>query len=200
MNARPSAGAPVRGRRKRQSDSRRPAAWTAGVDARPNDGSADSDAESPFRSVGFTISTTGYALQRRFRELLKPLGLDPRELALLQSLAATEGVTQQAIANRIGVPPSRMSTLVDGLEERGLLERRRSRESRRAHALYLTPEGVELLGRAFAVAVEQEQHLTSRLSGEQREQLLELLTLVGTQVGIPPGVHPGMGHSALADE
>ena len=43
--------------------------------------------EAPFRSVGFTISTTGYVLQRQFRELLRPLALDPRELALLQNVA-----------------------------------------------------------------------------------------------------------------
>ena len=156
--------------------------------------------EAPFRSVGFTISTTGYVLQRQFRELLRPLALDPRELALLQNVATTEGVTQQVIAERIGVPASRMTGLVDVLEQRGLLERRPNPDNRRAHALYLTAEGRELLGRAFAVAIEAEQRLTSELTNAQREQLLELLTLVGTQIGIPAGVHPGMGHPALADE
>lgn len=156
--------------------------------------------ERPFRSVGFTISTTGYAIARRFRELLEPLGLEPREFALLRTVAASEGVTQQAISERMGVAPSRMVAFVDSLERRRLLERRPNPDDRRARALFLTPDGRELLGRAFAVAVEHEQRLCGELSAEEREQLLDLLARVGVQVGIPPGVHVGMGHSAMADE
>jgi DNA-binding MarR family transcriptional regulator len=172
--------------------------WPGGLV--PVDGVDAPRPDRPFRSVGFTISTTGYALARRFREALAPLGLEPREFALLRSLAASEGVTQQAIANQMGVAPSRMVALVDSLEERGLLERRQKPDDRRARALYLTPAGRELLGRAFAVSVRQEEQLTSDLSGEEREQLLDLLSRVGIHVGIPRGVHAAMGHSALADE
>jgi DNA-binding MarR family transcriptional regulator len=156
--------------------------------------------ERPYRSVGFTVSTTGYAIARRFRELLAPLGLEPRDFALLRSVASTEGVTQQSVAERMGVTPSRMVAFIDALEMRGLLERRQNPEDRRARALFLTDDGRELLGRAFAVAVEHEQRLTSGLEEGERDHLLELLGRVGAQVGIPPGVHAGMGHSAMADE
>src|SRR5205823_14821673 len=78
------------------------------------------------QSVGFTISTIGYALAQAFRELLEPLGLEPKVFALLASVASTEGVTQQAIAERMRVAPSRMVAFVDSLEERGLLERRQN--------------------------------------------------------------------------
>jgi DNA-binding MarR family transcriptional regulator len=150
--------------------------------------------------VGFTISTTGYAVARGFRELLAPLELEPREFALLRTVATSEGVTQQAIGERMGVAPSRMVAFVDALEQRGLLERRQNPDDRRARALFLTPAGRELLDRAFAVAVEHERNLSGELSAEEREQLLDLLERVGVQVGIPRGVHAVMGHSALADE
>jgi DNA-binding MarR family transcriptional regulator len=156
--------------------------------------------ELPSQSLGFTLSTTGYAISRRFREVLEPLGVHPREFAVLQAVARTEGGTQQAIAERVGVPASRMVALVDSLETRGLLERRQNRDDRRARALHLTPHGRELLGQAFAVAVEQEQRLTSDLTDDEREQLLHLLARVGVHVGVPPGVHPGMAHAGLADE
>jgi DNA-binding MarR family transcriptional regulator len=146
------------------------------------------------------VSTTGYAIARRFRELLAPLGLEPREFALLRSVASTEGVTQQAIAERMGVAASRMVGLVDTLEARGLIERRQNPDDRRARALFLTDDGRALLERGFAVAVEHEERLTSELDEAEREQLLELLGRVGPQVGVPRGVHAGMGHSALADE
>ena len=152
------------------------------------------------QSVGFTISTIGYALARAFRELLEPLGLDPKVFAMLASVASSEGVTQQAIAERMRVAPSRMVAFVDSLEERGLLERRQNPDDRRARALYLTQSGRDLLGRAFARAAEHEKRLTSDLSDEERRRLLDLLARVGAHVGIPTGVHAAMGHSALADE
>jgi DNA-binding MarR family transcriptional regulator len=162
-----------------------------GVDAVP---------EQAFRSVGFTISTTGYAIARRFRELLAPLGLEPRDFAMLRTVGTSEGVSQQAIAERMGVAPSRMVAIVDALEQRGLLKRRQNPDDRRARALFLTPKGRKTLERAFAVAVEHEKRLCSDLTDNERQQLLDLLSHVGTQVGIPPGVHVGMGHSAMAEE
>ncbi|MGH2879628.1 MAG: MarR family transcriptional regulator [Solirubrobacteraceae bacterium] len=57
----------------------------------------------------------------------------------------TPGASQQAIGERLQIPPSRMVAFVDALEQRGLLERRANPEDRRARALYLTDEGRELL-------------------------------------------------------
>jgi DNA-binding MarR family transcriptional regulator len=119
---------------------------------------------------------------------------------LLHSVATTEGVTQQAIAERMRVPASRMVAFVDSLEQRGLLERRPNPDDRRARALFLTHEGRELLRRAFAVPIEQEQLLTRDLSDHERSQLLNLLSRVGMQVGVAPGIDPSMGHTGLADE
>jgi DNA-binding MarR family transcriptional regulator len=162
--------------------------------------SGSENSSVPFRSVGFTISTTGYAIARRFRELLAPLGLEPKDFALLRGVAAAEGISQQAIGERMGAAPSRMVAFVDSLEKRGLLKRRQNPNDRRARALYLTAKGRKALERAFAVALEHEQRLCGNLSPQERQQLLDLLGRVGVQVGIPPGVHAGMGHSAMADE
>ena len=154
----------------------------------------------PFHSVGFTVSTIGYAVARRFREILAPLELEPREFALLRAVSASEGESQQAIGERLQIPPSRMVAFIDGLEQRGLLERRLNPDDRRTRALHLTDAGRDLLGRAFAVAVAHERDLCADLSDDEREQLLSLLERVGARIGLPPGVHAAHAHSALADE
>src|SRR6516164_7561506 len=103
-------------------------------DPAPADDLAAERVARPSRSVGFMISTTGHAISRQFRELLAPLGLETRDFALLRSVATSEGVTQQAIGERMGVAPSRMVAFVDSLEQRGLLERRQNPDDRRARA------------------------------------------------------------------
>ncbi len=152
--------------------------------------------ETSFRSVGFTISTTGYVIGSRFTELLAPLGLEPREFALLRAVSATEGQSQQALGERLGIPASRMVAHIDGLQARGLLDRRPNPEDRRAHALYLTDAGRELLQRALAVAIGHERALGANLSTDEREQLLALLGKVGAALG----VESGHAHSALRDQ
>jgi DNA-binding MarR family transcriptional regulator len=165
---------------------------------RLQDVTASPDSNPPFRSVGFSVSTTGYAVARRFRELLAPLELEPREFALLRAVSASEGESQQAIGERLQIPPSRMVAFVDALEGRRLLERRLNPQDRRARALHLTDDGRELLARAFEVAVAHERDLCADLEEDEREQLLDLLQRVGERLGLPPGVHAA--HSALADE
>ncbi|MGP0100567.1 MAG: MarR family winged helix-turn-helix transcriptional regulator [Solirubrobacteraceae bacterium] len=157
--------------------------------------------DAPFRSVGFSLSSIGYAVARRFRETLAPLALEPREFALLRAVGVAEGISQQAAGERLQIPPSRMVAFVDALEARQLLERRHDARDRRKRALYLTPEGRQLLERALELATGFERHLCARLSDAEREQLLELLLLVGVQLGVPPGAHAAhLDAAACADE
>jgi DNA-binding MarR family transcriptional regulator len=147
------------------------------------------------------VSTTGYAIARRFREILAPLELEPRDFALLRAIGAAEGSSQQALGERMRILPSRMVAFIDALQARGLLERRPNPEDRRSHALHLTEDGRSLLGRAFALAVGHERDLCADLSNDEREQLLDLLQRVGLRLGLSAGVHAAHeGHSALADE
>src|SRR6185312_9344260 len=105
---------------------------------------------APFKSVGFTLSNLGFAVAAGFRAKLEPLGLEPRDFALLRAVGAAEGLTQQAIGERLHVPASRMVAFIDSLQERGLLERRAHPSDRRARALYLTTDGRSLLAEAYA--------------------------------------------------
>jgi DNA-binding MarR family transcriptional regulator len=159
------------------------------------------ESAAPFlHSVGFTLSTIGYAVASRFAEILAPLGLEPREFALLRAVQATEGQSQHTIGERLRIPPSRMVAFIDALEVRRLIERRSNPSDRRARALHLTADGRDLLDRAFVEAVAHERNICGDLSEDEREQLLELLSRVAVRLGLAPGVHAAMGHSALADE
>lgn len=160
---------------------------------------ADTDAP-PFRTVGFKLSSFGYAVSRRFRQTLAPLRLEPREFALLRAVAAQEGRSQQAIGETLQIPASRMVAFVDALEGRQLLERRTNPQDRRARALHLTEQGRELLGRAMTAALAMERELCADLSAAEREQLLDLLQRVGDQLGLRSAGHAAHVHSGFSDE
>ncbi|HEV3047640.1 MAG TPA: MarR family transcriptional regulator [Solirubrobacteraceae bacterium] len=150
------------------------------------------------QAVGFMLSSIGYAVSRRFHQMLAPLELEPREFALLRAVGAAEGRSQQALAEHLQIPPSRMVAFVDALERRGLLERRHNPLDRRARALHLTDAGRELLGRALELAFALERDLCAELSAEERGQTMVLLARVGARLGLPAG--GSHAHAALADE
>ncbi len=154
----------------------------------------------PFHSVGFTVSSVGYAVGRRFHQTLAPLELEPREFALLRAVGAAEGQSQQAIGERLQIPASRMVAFVDALQARGLLERRHNPQDRRTRALHLTGKGRKLLARAFVLAAELESDLCAGLSRAERDRLLELLWRVGVRLGLSEGAHAAHAHAALAEE
>jgi DNA-binding MarR family transcriptional regulator len=165
----------------------------------PGEGAGGPQDSVPFRSVGFTVSSIGYAVSRRFRQTLAPLDLEPREFALLRAVGAAEGQSQQAIGERLQIPPSRMVAFVDALEGRSLLERRHNPLDRRTRELHLTAAGRELLERAFQLAAGLESDLCADLSAPERQQLLGLLQRVGLQLGLAPGGHAAHAHPALVD-
>jgi DNA-binding MarR family transcriptional regulator len=150
--------------------------------------------ETAPRSVGFLISQLGFVSSKAFMEALRPVGIDPREFLLMRFVAASEGQSQQALAERLSVPASRMVALVDHLEDAGFLERRPDPEDRRVRGLYLTRKGRGALERASKVAIDYETRLCAGINREERERLIDLLQkLQETQTALR-GVHPGLGH------
>ena len=150
-------------------------------------------AERPPRSVGFLISQLGFFSSKRFMEALAPVGIDPREFLLIRFVAASEGQSQQALAERLAIPPSRMVALVDRLEEAGILERRPDPEDRRVRGLHLTRRGRGVLERAGKVAIDYETQLCAGINREERELLIDLLQKLQEGQTVLRGVHPGMG-------
>jgi DNA-binding MarR family transcriptional regulator len=150
-------------------------------------------AERPPRSVGFLISQLGFFSSKAFMDALAPVGIDPKEFLLMRFVAASEGQSQQALAERLAVPASRMVALVDRLEEAGLVERRPDPEDRRVRGLHLTRKGRGALERAGKIAIDYETRLCAGINREEREQLIDLLQKLQTSQTDLGGVHPGLG-------
>jgi DNA-binding MarR family transcriptional regulator len=145
----------------------------------------------PETGAAFLLAQLGAHAAGRYAEKVAALELDPPQTGVLHLLAREAGMSQQALAGRLGVAPSRVVGLVDGLEGRGLVERRRSASDRRSYELHLTAQGRDVLQRLRAVAKAHEDDVTTALSAGERLMLVELLRKVADQQGLTPGVHPG---------
>src|SRR3954470_23373674 len=145
--------------------------------------------------LGFLLAAVGFGTAHRFRSVIAPTGMDPREFGVLRQVALDEGVSQQACGHALKVAPSQMVALVDSLESKGLLERRPDPADRRVRALHVTTKGRRALGTAFEAAMRNEEELFGSLSSAQREELRRLLQQVADALGLEPGQHPGMSEA-----
>jgi DNA-binding MarR family transcriptional regulator len=172
--------------------------YSAGVTEVPQpsasreEGEARAPRELLAGSVGFLLSKLGFHSAGRFAASLEPLGIGPQHFALLRYIAAFEGRSQQALGEALEIPPSRMVALVDDIEQRALVERRRNPADRRAHALFLTTKGRKLLLDAIRVAAAHEEQLLADLSQKERDALRGLLQKVARGQDLPIGVHPSL--------
>ena len=149
-------------------------------------------AERNFRSVGFMLSTLGYATSRAFHRVLAPLELEPSQFAVLRSVGSDGGQSQQALAGRLRISPSRVVAIVDDLEARQLLERRPHPSDRRVRNLHVTSRGRELLDQAIELARQHEQRLGEGLTDAERTQLLDLLDKLATSLDLTRGAHAAL--------
>ena len=141
--------------------------------------------------VSFLLAQVGAHAASQFAERLRTLKLAPRHAGILRILNANPGLTQQTLAATLGMVPSRLVDFIDEMEERGLVERRGDPNDRRRYALHLTEKGrstLEVIGR---IAREHSQALLAALSGDERQQLANLLQRIADQQELTRGVHPG---------
>ncbi len=121
--------------------------------------------------------------QKRFAERLESLGLTTRMWGALNVLAAEGELTQHALGKCVGIDPSSMVSTIDELEAKGLVERRRHPNDRRAHALHLTTMGKQTLTRGRELARGAQEELLSPLNDEERAQLHDMLLRLAEATG-----------------
>ena len=113
--------------------------------------------------------------RRTFEATLEPGGLRPRHLIALNLLSERGPASQQALADSLSLDPSNVVGLLNELEERGLITRRRDSGDRRRHIVELSARGQEELCDAYDRQRRVDDDLLSPLSAQERATLYELL-------------------------
>lgn len=141
--------------------------------------------------MAFLLAQLGAYAAEQFAGRIAELGLRPTHAGLLGLVARQPGLSQQGLAEVLGTPPTRLVALLDDLQARGAIERRRNPSDRRLHAIHLTNAGRALMRELAAVAAAHEKDLTDGLDDNQRDRLRAALIHIAEHHHLTPGVHPG---------
>jgi DNA-binding MarR family transcriptional regulator len=134
--------------------------------------------------LGYAMARADVHVRPAFQACIgEPLQLRPVEFSLLVLLLSNEDVTQTRLTRALAMSAPNLTTLVDRLVERGLVERVRSEQDRRAQLVCLTAAGRALATRAHELSRTMEDEALCALSAAERAILLELLHRVGRSGG-----------------
>lgn len=122
-------------------------------------------------SVGFLITRVHFRLHREFAPALMPLGIEPRHMGCLTALTATGPIPQSQLARILGVSGASVVQMVDDMERRGLVERRRPENDRRSHLLHLLPAAADVAREAQAISETVLDERLAPLSAAERAGL-----------------------------
>jgi DNA-binding MarR family transcriptional regulator len=126
-------------------------------------------------STVFLLKRLGFSVKDRAVDAFETTGLSPQHHGVLSLL--NEGVpeTQGTIADALGYDRSHLVGLLDELEERGLVERKRDPGDRRRHLVTLTAEGRKALVEMRTIVKRLEDDFLAPLDAEERRTLHTLL-------------------------
>ena len=128
--------------------------------------------------TGFLLGRVGMSLKMLTMDAFEAEGFSAYQYSVLALLDEGPRTAQAAIAEALQFDPSQLVALLDGLEERGFIERRRDPNDRRRQMVTLTAAGKRQLALFRKLAQRIEDDFLEALDEDERRELHDLLLRV----------------------
>ncbi len=121
-----------------------------------------------------------YGLNQAFRRRLAHLEITPDQFTVLRTLLEGEaaGLTQRELTQSMTSDPNTVASLLQRMEEAGLVARKPHEKDKRAHRIQLLEAGKRKYEAARQLAVALQSEVLSVMPEAKREGFLEHLALV----------------------
>jgi len=132
--------------------------------------------------IGFNLRMAQEATFQAFSRRSQEIGESPGRFAALTLIARNPGITQTELSHASGRDKSSVTPVVEALVRRGLIERKRVRNDRRAYRLNLTAAGRKTLANMARVARKHEDNLDRIITRRDRTRFLAILKKIAAEI------------------
>ena len=127
----------------------------------------------------------GWAQMRAGEEWIRERGLSHPQSFVLGYLVRSPGARQRDIAQASRTSAASVSSLLQGLERRGLVERRTEEGDERSKRVYATAAGTELIAGFETAMAAADETILAPLDRAERSDLHALLTKITAELPQP---------------
>jgi DNA-binding MarR family transcriptional regulator len=139
------------------------------------DGQKIPDASLLDTFVGYNLRRAAAKQRERFRSVFEAYDIRPVQLTALTLLLENRPLRQSALGKALEIKRANVVTLLDQLENRGLIARQSAANNRRSHVVHLTESGKSLTTKLLSLHAKLEQDLAKALGKAELTTLVELL-------------------------
>lgn len=125
--------------------------------------------------IGFLLRLAQLAVFQDFTRSFSAEDIRPAQHSVLTLIQNNPGIRQADLAAALSIKRANVVPLLDGLEKRKLVRRKRTENDRRSYALQLTDKGGELMKILVRLQEEHEGKVVEIIGTEGRDRLLEIL-------------------------
>lgn len=130
----------------------------------------------PWLRVESTLMATARLVREAFDARLHCLDLNLTQASLLGYVAEFGATTQTRLADHLGIGRASIGTIIDRLQERGLVERQPDPNDRRVWRVDITPAGRQMAARVTDIDEVLRAELRHGIGREERQALSWVLT------------------------
>ncbi len=138
----------------------------------------DSDIGEIKEILGFHIRLAHGTVYRHFSETFTDIDLTQKQVSVLWLVDDHPGIAQTDLAERLRMDRATTMAIINRLQARHYLRRDKSPTDGRKQALFLQPEGVQVLAAAKDAIRAHENWLKSRFTAKEISQLIEMLARI----------------------
>lgn len=128
--------------------------------------------------VSHLLRRAHFAAEERFAREFADEQITPRQKATLIAVYQRPGLSQNMLAEHLFMDRNTVAEMVTRLVARHLLERRPSAGDRRAHELFLAPDGAAMLNRVIPRDASIERAILQGLSEGDAKRFMKYLRLI----------------------
>lgn len=119
-----------------------------------------------------------------------PFGINSSQYLFILNLCRDPGITQDKLPERICVNKSNVARTLAQLERKGLIRRQVNPEDKRTAAVFPTERARALYPQIMEVIARWDDAVTSVLSPQEKENLIEFMQRVAHKAGALRGASP----------
>lgn len=125
--------------------------------------------------VGYNLRRAAARQRERFRAVFDRYDIRPVQLTVLALIRDSTPLKQAELGKALEMKRANVVTVLDELQERGLITRELDENDRRSYVLYLTPAGKRLTTKLLSLHAKLEKDLARSFGHKELDKLVDLL-------------------------